>query len=302
MKAAHILAFPESYALAASTARLIGAPISVADVHRFPDGETRVRLPAHLPEVVVLLRSLDRPNEKLVELMLAARTARELGVRHLVLVAPYLCYMRQDVAFVPGEGVSQRIVGRFLADLFDSVVAVDPHLHRVRELREAIPARHCVAVSAAPAIGRFLRTRFEDAVVVGPDEESAQWAETVARSAGWEFVVARKVRTGDRHVTVKLPDKSFAGRVVVLVDDMISTGHTMADCARMLLERGARTVSCAVTHALCGKETIRMLHGAGVQDVWSSDSVACAGGTIELAPLLASAIEQLPDQPELLHG
>ena len=88
MKAARIVAFPDSYALAASTARLVGAPLSVADVHRFPDGETRVRLPSELPERVVMLRSLDRPNEKLIELMLAARTARELGVRHLVLVAP----------------------------------------------------------------------------------------------------------------------------------------------------------------------------------------------------------------------
>jgi ribose-phosphate pyrophosphokinase len=292
----HILAFPESYSLAATTARLIGAPLSVPDVHRFPDGETRVRVPADLPEAVVMLLSLDRPNEKLVELMLAARTVRDLGVRHLALVAPYLCYMRQDVAFVPGEGVSQRIVGRFLADLFDSVVTVDPHLHRVRELREAVPARHCVAVSAAPAIGRFLRSQLGDAVVVGPDEESAQWARTVAQHAGWSCTVARKLRSGDRHVTVALPDESFAGRTVVLVDDMISTGHTIARCARGLFERGARAVSCAVTHALCGDETIRMLHGAGVANVWCSDSVARAGGTIGIAPLLAAAIEELPDR------
>ncbi len=295
MKAAHVLAFPESYPLAASTARLIGAPLSVADVYRFPDGETRVRLPADLPENVVLLRSLDRPNEKLIELMFAARTARDLGVQHLVLVAPYLCYMRQDVAFVPGEAVSQRIVGRFLADLFDSVVAVDPHLHRVRELRQAVPAVHCVAVSAAPAIGAFLRTRLEDAIVVGPDEESAQWAGTVAKHAGWSCAVARKRRAGDRQVTVLLPDEPFTGRTVVIVDDMISTGHTIAGCARALLERGARAVSCAVTHALCGNETIRMLHGAGVENVWCSDSLARGGGTIEIAPLLATSLEQLPD-------
>ncbi len=294
MKAAHVLAFPDSRALAASTARLVGAPLSVAEVHEFPDGETRVRLPARLPEVVVLLRSLDRPNGKLVELMLAARTARELGVRHLVLVAPYLCYMRQDVAFIAGEAVSQRIVGRFLADLFDGVVAVDPHLHRVRELREAVPAHDCVAVSSAPAIGRFLRTQLNDAMVVGPDDESAQWAESVARHAGWSCVVARKIRSGDRRVEVLLPDEAFAGRTVVLVDDMISTGRTIAECARALLGRGARSVSCAVTHALCGEETIRMLHGCGVENVWCSDSIASARGTIGIAPLLAAAIEELP--------
>jgi ribose-phosphate pyrophosphokinase len=293
MKAAHILTFPESHSLGAATAARIGAPLSVADLHRFPDGETRVRLPAELPESVVILRSLDGPNEKLIELLLAARTARELGVRHLALVAPYLCYMRQDVAFVPGEAVSQRIVGRFLAELFDSVVAVDPHLHRVRELREAVPAGKCVAVSAAPAIGSFLRSQLDDAVVVGPDEESAQWVKTVARHAGWRYAVARKSRSGDRRVTVTLPEESFAGCTVVLVDDMISTGHTIAGCARSLLERGARAVYCAVTHALGGNETIRMLHGAGVEKVWSTDSVASSRGVIETAPLLAAAIEDV---------
>jgi ribose-phosphate pyrophosphokinase len=295
MKAAHILAFSESYALAASTANRIEASLSVVESHKFPDGETRVRLPADLPAAVVMMRSLDRPNEKLIELMLAARTARELGVRHLVLVAPYLCYMRQDAAFVPGEAVSQRIVGRFLADLFDAVVAVDPHLHRVRELREAVPALHSVALSAAPAIGTFLRTQLEDAIVVGPDEESAQWAGTVAEHAGWSCTVGRKVRTGDRRVTVSLPDEPFAGRHVVLVDDMISTGHTIAGCARALMERGARTVSCAVTHALSGQDTIRMLHSAGLKNVWCSNSIPSAGGAIELAPLLAASIRGMPD-------
>jgi ribose-phosphate pyrophosphokinase len=132
--------------------------------------------------------------------------------------------------------------------------------------------------------------------VVGPDEESAQWAQTVARHAGWKCVVARKLRTGDRRVTVALPpDLSFAGRNVVLVDDMISTGQTIASCARGVLERGAISVSCAVTHALFGDETWLMLRGAGVENLWSSDSVAHAGGTIEIAPLLAAAIKELPD-------
>src|SRR5690606_12123678 len=109
--------------------------------HRFPDGELRLRLPATLPAAVVLFRGLHQPNEKLVELLLTARTARGAGARHLTLVAPYLAYMRQDMAFAPGEAVSQRIVGDFLAQLFDAVITVDPHLHRVARLDEAVPVR-----------------------------------------------------------------------------------------------------------------------------------------------------------------
>ena len=111
----------------AQAAGLVPAPVQR---HRFPDGEIRLRLPDALPERVVLLRTLDHPNEKLVDLLLAARTARLLGARHLTLVAPYLAYMRQDIAFVPGEAISQRIVGRFLAELFDAVVSGARHRFR----------------------------------------------------------------------------------------------------------------------------------------------------------------------------
>jgi hypothetical protein len=83
--------------------------------HTFPDGETRLRLPAQLPPRVALLRGLQQPNAKLTELLLAAAGARELGAQQLALVSPYLAYMRQDIAFTPGEVVSQRHVGRLLA-------------------------------------------------------------------------------------------------------------------------------------------------------------------------------------------
>ena len=124
-----------------------------------------------------MLRSLHQPNEKLLELLLAAQTARELGAREVTLVAPYLAYMRQDCAFAPGEAVSQRHVGGFLAALFDRLVTVDPHLHRVAALGDIAPGADAVAVSAAPLIGRFLREHAAAPVLVGPDEESAQWVD-----------------------------------------------------------------------------------------------------------------------------
>lgn len=293
MNAPHLLAFADSEAQAARVAKLLNVSWSLLQVHEFPDGECKIRLPAALPETAIVLRSLNQPNSKLTELLLTARTARELGVRHLVLVAPYMCYMRQDIAFIPGEAVSQRIVGTFLAGLFDSVITVDPHLHRVHELRDAIPACNAIALSAAPLIGTFLRAQLSDALIIGPDEESAQWAQSVAQQAGWSANVARKTRAGDRSVTITLPEESYTGRSVVLVDDMISTGHTLAQCARALRERGAGEIHCAVTHALCDADTVQLLHNAGVKNLWCSDSIAHACGTIELAPLLAEALGNL---------
>ncbi len=108
-------------------------------LHHFPDGESLIRLPPSLPEHVIVCRSLNQPNDKLIELLLCATTARELGAKRLTLVAPYLSYMRQDIANQPGEAVSQRIVGKLLAELFDDVLTVDPHLHRISSLDPGDP-------------------------------------------------------------------------------------------------------------------------------------------------------------------
>jgi ribose-phosphate pyrophosphokinase len=285
-----VLGFADYAVQAAALAAALQVPHALSDIHRFPDGESRLRLPSTLSEHVVLCRSLDRPNHKLVELLLAAEGARARGVKQVSLVAPYLCYMRQDKAFHPGEVVSQPIVGQFLARLAATIVTVDPHLHRVHSLEEAVPAQRAVAVSAAPAMGAFLAARQSEALLVGPDEESGQWVGIAARAAGLDYVVARKERHGDRSVTVRLPEAGYAGRAAVLVDDMASTGRTLAMAARALLDAGATRVDVLVTHALFVEDALETLMAAGVTEVWSSDSVTHASNAFPLAGELAAAL------------
>ncbi|MBL8308996.1 MAG: ribose-phosphate diphosphokinase [Burkholderiales bacterium] len=261
--------------------------------HRFPDGELKLTLPAALPARVVLFRSLDRPNEKLVELLLAAQAARQLGARHLTLVAPYLAYMRQDIAFQPGEVVSQRVVGQFLAGLFDAVITVDPHLHRVATLGEAVPVAQPILVSAAPLLAELIRARRPGALLVGPDEESAQWIAQAAATHGFDHAVCRKIRHGDRNVEVALPDVPVTGRAAVLLDDMASTGHTVARAAQALLAARALSVDVAVTHALFAEGALATMRDAGVGEIWSTDCIAHPTNAVAMAPALAKALASL---------
>lgn len=290
MRPALLLHFEDETEQAARIAAAASMPTACISRHRFPDGELRLRLPEQLPPRIALLRSLAQPNEKLVELLLAARTARTLGATQLTLIAPYLAYMRQDMAFTPGEAVSQRIVGSFLADLFDAVITVDPHLHRIQTLEEAVPVPRAVVLSGAPLLADLIAQRRPGALLVGPDEESAQWIAQAAARRGFDQAVCRKVRHGDRHVEIALPDIAVRGRSVVLLDDVASSGHTLAQAARGLLAAGAASVDVAVTHALFAGDAGPLLWQAGIRQVWSTDCIAHPSNAVSMAPALAAAL------------
>jgi ribose-phosphate pyrophosphokinase len=287
-----VLGFPcyrEPARRLAETARVDYADI---EVHRFPDGESLVRLPDPLPVDVIVYLSLDDPNRRLIELEFAAATARRLGAKRLTLVAPYLCYMRQDIAFHPGEAISQQIIGQLLARHFDTLITVDPHLHRTARLADAVPVRRAVALSGAPVIAEWLKLRAGKPMLIGPDEESGQWVSAIAAPGGFDYGVARKTRLDDSVVRVELPDLSFDDRDVVLVDDIASTGHTLAEAARQLAARGSASVSVVVTHALFVGNALEDLRNAGVTEICSTDSILHTSNRLHLAAILASALSE----------
>ncbi len=288
-----VVSLPDYQAAARRLADQLNGDYRPITLHRFPDGESRVQIPVDLPAHLVFCQSLDHPNGKLIELMLACRTARDQGVEHITLVAPYLCYMRQDKAFHPGEAVSQQIVGRFLADLVDDVITVDAHLHRISKLSQAIPVNPAINLSAATALGEFLARQDLDPVLLGPDAESRQWVQQVAAVGGHDFGVAHKIRHSDVEVEVALPDFDFHNRTVVLVDDVVSSGHTLAQAAGQLQQAGATAIHSLVTHALFAEGATDLLQQAGIQHIWSSDSIPHPSNTVQLAGLLAQAIDNI---------
>jgi len=267
--------------------------------HDFPDGEMRLRLPVDLSGRVGFWRSLAQPNDKLVELMIAAPAARALGARELMLICPYLAYVRQDAAFEPGEAISQRHVGRFISNLFETVITVDPHLHRIASLGEVMPASRCIVASAAGALGVHAARRRADPLLLGPDAESAPWVLQAAVAGGLaigrdrplDHAVCRKLRIDDREVRVELgAEVNVAGRAVVLVDDVASTGRTLAEAALACLARGALSVDAAIVHAMFGPDDERFLRACGIGEVWSTSSIPHPSNAIDIGGVIAAAL------------
>lgn len=282
-------AFAESAGSAQALAAALGVPCQMVEVGHFPDGESLVTVgPAS--GCALLYRSLDAPDAKIVQLLLAAAALRDNGARRVVLVAPYMAYMRQDMAFVPGQAVSQRVIGALLADHFDAVLTVDPHLHRVAALAYVMPGTQAVSTSAAPLLAGAIDPA-GNPVLVGPDAESRPWVEAIARPLGLDVMVGAKQRRGDREVVVTFADAArVAGRKVILVDDVISSGVTLAEAAQALLAAGAANVEALASHCLASEEDLAALHAAGIVRIRSCNSVPGPTATIPLATLLAQAI------------
>lgn len=283
---------PAGVADAKRLAARLDLPCHDIALHRFPDGEIRVTAgPAG--STTIIYGSLDQPNDKLMTVVFAAEALRRNGAKRLVLVAPYLCYMRQDAAFHEGEAISQRAVGRLLAANVDRVVTVDAHLHRTRDIGAIFPGIEADNLSAMPSIASALRASGigPGAMVAGPDAESRPWVTSLAESLGLTAMVGRKTRRGDRSVEIDFAGQaSPAGRPIVLIDDIVSSGGTLIACARALKAAGAASIDVIVTHALYPPAIGAAFAAAGIGSIRSTSSVPHPTNAIPLDDILAAAL------------
>jgi ribose-phosphate pyrophosphokinase len=292
MTAPLLIAMPGNEAMTLALAQTLGAELGQIELHAFPDRETYLRFVTDVAgQTIVIVCTLDRPNEKMLTLIFAAATARELGATRIGLVAPYLAYMRQDRRFKPGEAVTSRQVAQLLSNAFDWLVTVDPHLHRYSALGEIyrIPTR---IAHAAQLISEWIKTNVPNPLIIGPDSESEQWVSAVAQDVDAPYTVLEKIRRGDRDVQISVRNlDQLRGRTPVLVDDIISSGRTMAEAVRLAISFGASAPICIAVHGLFADDASESLARAGAR-VISCDTVPHPTNQIGVAKILTRAMRE----------
>ena len=284
------LALPGNEDLARGIAQACGSEAGRIETRRFPDGESYVRLHGEPADRIVdVICTLAHPDPQFLLLAFAADAARELGAQEVNLIAPYLAYMRQDRRFNPGESVSSVSFARLVSSTFDRLLTVDPHLHRHTAL-SALYAIPTATLHAAPLLADWIAANVDAPLIIGPDEESAQWAGAIAARIDAPHAVLHKTRHGDRSVGIELPDlSSWRGCTPVLVDDIASSGRTLAVAARKLVDQGLRTPECAVVHALFAGDAWAELTPLFAR-ITSTDAVPHPSNRVALAPLFADAL------------
>ena len=218
-------------------------------------------------------------------------TLKDLGAAEVGLILPYLPYMRQDKRFSPGESITSVYFAKLLSNSFDWLITVDPHLHRRRSLNEiySIPS---TVLNANEKIAFWIKNNIHNPLIIGPDEESLQWVASIAETIKAPYVVANKVRKGDAVVEVEVPLlEQYNHGTLVLADDIISTGQTMAKTIVYLKSMGFHEIICVGTHAIFSGSAYEDLFMAGASKVVSCNTIEHGSNAVDLNDMIIRAIK-----------
>jgi ribose-phosphate pyrophosphokinase len=239
----------------------------------FADGEIRVEIKQDVAnrDVFIVQSTAGMAGKHLLELLLLADAARRRGARQIIAVIPYFGYARQDRRISGEEPIAARVVTDLLAVRFDRVVTVDLHNPSLEGF-SSVPLMH---LSAVPLLAEAFREyRRPENVLVAPDAGAVELAQRYGKMLNLPMAYIEKVRKSDREVEIQSVAGDVKGRVPVIIDDMISTGGTMAAAIEALLEEGAEPeVSILASHCLLTGEAVPILEPLPIRRIITTDSV-----------------------------
>jgi ribose-phosphate pyrophosphokinase len=293
-----IIPGPASVVLGEAIAKELGFEATLLNHRLFPDGETYIRFPEPIQgkTVVLVQTTAPNPDRKLMQLLFMARTAKDMGAAKIVVVIPYLAYARQDKRFLEGEALSFDII----LDLLESTGVNDTVLidiHNEKAIDDLIK-RHEMRIHNLTAIyylAEYMKDNsYEGAYSLSPDLGRSELVKKVSKVMGGGFAFFMKVR--DKYTgktTMKVKNLDLDGKDVVIFDDIISSGGTMARAIQGLKDQGAGKVAAICTHALPVPGANEKLKNAGADKIVATDTVESIYETVSVAKLVADFLKTL---------
>jgi len=289
-----IVGGPSSLTLAQKISEILNAPLVKVRTKRFPDGEFYFKFEEDISgENLLIVQSLYPPQDAhAMELFIILHTARDLGAETIRVFAPYLAYSRQDERYLEGECLSAAMVAEVLEKLgADAVYTIDVHNENVLKMYN-IPIYN---LTASGELARyFVKKGLENPLVISPDEEelAIRRVKHAAKvlNTDWDSLEKRRDRyTGE--IITYAKDLNVKGRDALIIDDIISTGRTIANAAKILKDQGAERIFVGVSHALLLGDSIKIIKESGVKEIAGTDSVVNDYAKVSVAPILVRALK-----------
>lgn len=296
--------------LAIALAEILEMEFVLIESRKFPDGEGYVRVPSESFEVIrsepVILVSNTFPDSGIMRTILMLEAINDIRKGDLenlknegeqvmdnvgpgiFLAVPYYGYARQDKRFSPGETVSARVISEILGKSCDGMVILDLHEPKVLDGSDL----EIGFVSSMPEIADVLQKEVGPDFILSPDKGAIDRASEVAKIGGWEFSYLEKTRIDAHTIEHQAKDLDVNGKVVAIVDDMISTGGTICRASDALRRQGAKAVFAACTHGLFTGGALSRLANH-VDGVYTTDSLRNPRSVVSSAPALARGIKEM---------
>jgi len=285
---------PASPMLARRVADAMKTSVMQLENKVFPDGETYIRFPKSVEgERVAVIQSCYPPQDKnLVDLLFTLDAAREMGAKETAAVVPYFAYARQDDKYRSGEAVSAKTSARLIEAVGAShFLTIDVPSNKALRFFTI----HSHNLTCMNLMGTYLKTRgLRKPYVLAPDDGAIPLAKTVSAALRTEYAWFEKSRdkvTGA--VSTSGKDVDLKGRDAVIVDDVISTGKTIANTSQIAKKQGAERVIAVCAHLLLTGNAEQTLKAAGVEETIGTDSIEIRPQPVSIAPVLAEALSKI---------
>ena len=278
----YIVAGSASKAIAKDLSKELKKPLAKTISKRFPDNELYIRILDDISGEEVIIVQTTYPDPNIVELFLLQDAVKEAGAKKVTVFIPYFGYSRQDKKFEDGEPISAKAIARLISLNADIVITVDPHKECILDFF-TVTAHSC---SAVPVLAEFLKKKNIN-MVLAPDKGALARARAASKIIGCKSDYMEKTRLDGKTVKIKPKNLEVLDKNVAIIDDIISTGGTMAKSIKELKKQGAKKIFVACTHGLFAGDAVKKLIDSGCDEIISTDTINSSFSKVKVAPCVS---------------
>ena len=278
----YIVGGTASKTVAEDLSKELDVPLANTISKRFPDDEFYVRIMDDISGDHVIIIQTTYPDHNTIELFLLQNAAEEAGAKEISVVIPYFGYARQDTKFQKGEPISAKALANLISLNADRVITVDPHKQHILDFFST----SAFSCSAVPELAKYLKDK-EINMVLAPDKGALERAKKASEIIECDFDYMEKTRIDDSTIEIKPKKLNAENKNVAIIDDIISTGGTMAKSIQQLKKHGAKNVFVACTHGLFAGDAVKKLTSAGCNEIISTDTIQGDFSKVRISPCIS---------------
>lgn len=282
----YIIGGTASKIVAENLSKKMRVPLASIQFKRFPDNELYIRILDDISGEDIIVVQTSYPDSCIVELFLLQNAIKEAGAQKVTAVIPYFGYGRQDKKFEDGEPISAQALARLISINADQIITVDPHKSHILNFF-TVPAASC---SAVPELAKFLKKKTVD-LILAPDKGAIERARQASEIIGCNYDYLEKTRISSTKVSVKTKKIAAKNKTIAIIDDIISTGGTMATATCELKKQGAHRIYITCTHGLFVKDSVEKLCSAGCDEIIATDTILSKYSKVSTASCISKLLD-----------